>query len=148
MCSLSLSVKCDFKDFCLGSLPFPFTVALIYQIGKSYIKSPIYTYLNKMPGDFIGYRGEITIGYNNVNQSSKSYCGFPLLIFLIGLCSNKLISHYSSKTKSNTIQDEANHLLMRATLTIACSLIIPTQYNPFLWKQSDGTYINKIINFS
>ena len=148
VCYLPLSVKCNWKDLSLQSLPFPLTVGLIYQIGKSYSKSPIYSYLNKMPGDFIGNRGGITIGYNNVGQSWQYYCGFPLLIFFIGLCSNKLISNYYSKTKSNTIKNDAHHLLMGATLTIACSLIIPIQYNAFLWKQSDNTYINKIINFS
>lgn len=114
-------------------------------------------YLNSKPSDFIGYRGDrefpFTIGYNNRNSDFLSmdsrYCYLPLTIFTLGACLNyvslKIVDSADDNKDSNTFLFS---LLIGTVLTFAWSLSAPHAVNPFVWKSSNGDYVNKIIKLS
>jgi hypothetical protein len=154
----AVSLNASWTNLCLTSLPFPVTVGLIYQIGKSDYSSVIRDYLNSKPSDFIGYRADrefpFTIGYNNRTSDLLSmdsrYCYLPLTVFMVGACLNyvslKIVDSAHDNKNSNTAF--LFSLLRGTVLTFAWSLSAPHEVNPFVWKSSNGTYVNEIIKLS
>jgi hypothetical protein len=140
----TVSLQASWSSLCLTSLPFPLTVGLIYQVGKSDWNFSIKSYLYQKhdcsyykPVNFVGYTGERVIDKNE--NFIFTYMGLPLLVFIAGSFSSILATKLSSR------QDYFISCLGGFALTMAWAYGAPYLVNPFLWKRCDGRLVNKVI---